>query len=270
MITASIVVFSNKNTYKSEEYKNSILSDCISDLSNNKLIRKVLVIDNSFHPLFSWVAELSTKVIYKHMGGENLGYGKAHNLARKYLDLDKYHIIVNPDIKFIDKEVIEKLFQILEKNVSYSMLQPSIVSFPSGNIQKLCKRNPTLVIQILRGFFPFLIDKFLFLKKYNNWYEMSNIAYSSKFIKSQYLSGCFMFCRVDHLNKVGWFDERYFLYLEDADLTRMLSKIGNCVHNPNLKIGHLWAKGSHKNFKLRIIAIYSFFLYTLKWGIRIF
>lgn len=270
MITASIVVFSDKNTYKPESYKNQILSDCISDLTNNKIISKVFIVDNSFYPLFSWVAGLSTKVIYKHMEGENLGYGRGHNLARKYLDLDKYHIIVNPDIKFIDKEVIEKLFEILEKNVSYSLLQPLIVSFPSGNLQKLCKRNPTLLIQILRGFLPFLIYKFSFFKKYNDWYEMSNVAYSKKFVESQYLSGCFMFCRVEHLNKVGWFDEKYFLYLEDADLTRMLSKVGKCVHNPNLKIGHLWGKGSHKNFKLRFIAIYSFFLYSLKWGIKIF
>ena len=105
MITASIVVFSKKKTYKSEEYKNSILSDCISDLTNNKLISKVLIIDNSFYPLFSWVSEISTKVIYKHMSGDNLGYGRAHNLSRKYLELDKYHIIVNPDIKFLDKEL---------------------------------------------------------------------------------------------------------------------------------------------------------------------
>ena len=269
MITASIVVFSKKNTYKSEEYKNSILSDCIGDLTNNKLISKVLIIDNSFSPLFLWVSEISTKVVYKHMAGDNLGYGKAHNLSRKYLELDKYHIIVNPDIKFIYKEVIEKLFEILEKNVSFSMVQPLIVSYPSGNIQKLCKRNPTLLIQILRGFLPFL-NKFSIFKKYNNWYEMSNLAYSSNFVESQYLSGCFMFCRVDHLNKIGWFDEKYFLYLEDADLTRMLSKIGKCIHVPNLKVGHLWGKGSHKDFKLRIIAIYSFFLYSLKWGIKIY
>jgi len=270
MITASIVLFAESKNYKINEFKNTILRDCIRDLSNNKLIKKILIVDNSLHSIFSWVSEISNKIFYLHMNGKNLGYGRAHNLSRKYIKLEKYHIIVNPDIRFIQKGVIENLYKLIESNDEFSMIQPMIVSYPSGNIQKLCKRNPTLLIQILRGFLSPFINKFSLLRKYNDWYEMSDQAYSKNIIESQYLSGCFMFCRVDHLNSVGWFDERYFLYLEDADLTRMLAKKGKCVHIPLLKIGHLWGKGSHNNLRLRFIAIYSFILYSWKWGLKIF
>ena len=38
-----------------------------------------------------------------------------------------------------------------------------------------------------------------------------------------------MFVRSSAFEKVGGFDERYFLYLEDADLTRVLSLVGKCI-----------------------------------------
>ena len=61
---------------------------------------------------------------------------------------------------------------------------------------------------------------------------MRNIAYSNSIVESTYLSGAFMLCRTEVLDQVNWFDERFFMYLEDADLTRRLSKFGKCVHNP--------------------------------------
>ena len=36
-------------------------------------------------------------------------------------------------------------------------------------------------------------------------------------------SGCYMFCRASALEAVGGFDERYFLYFEDFDLSRRIA-----------------------------------------------
>ena len=99
---------------------------------------------------------------------------------------------------------------------------------------------------------------------------MRDKAYSKSIIESTYLSGAFMFCRRDALDKVKWFDERFFMYLEDADLTRRLSKIGKCFHNPFFKVRHVWAQGSRKNNLLKLIACISFFKYSFKWGLKIF
>ena len=99
---------------------------------------------------------------------------------------------------------------------------------------------------------------------------MRNLAYSNSIVESEYLSGAFMLCRTDFLDRVDWFDERFFMYLEDADLTRRLSKLGKCVHNPFFKVRHVWAKGSRNNNYLRIIAIISFVKYSLKWGLKLY
>ena len=78
-----------------------------------------------------------------------------------------------------------------------------------------------------------------------------------------------MFCRVDKLNQVNWFDNRFFMYLEDADLTRKLSLVSKCIHYPKVEIMHVWEKGSHKNLKLKFVAIKSFIKYSIKWGLKI-
>jgi len=270
MITASIVVYSEIKNFNIEDFKNITLKECIKDLAMNSLIHEILILDNSPKSLFSWVTRIASKVIYKHMNGINLGYGNAHNLSRKLLDFGKYHIILNPDIKFVDFELIDKLFNFMEINNDISMIQPLIVSYPNNEIQKLCKRNPTLFAQIIRGFFLPFISKLFFLKQYDDWYVMNKLAYKKRIVDSQYLSGCFMFCRVDSLDKVDWFDQSFFMYLEDADLTRKLSSIGRCIHYPYLRVGHLWARGSHKYLRLKLIAIKSFFIYAKKWGLRIF
>ena len=67
----------------------------------------------------------------------------------------------------------------------------------------------------------------------------------------------------------GGFDERYFLYLEDADLTRKLSSFGRCVHFPCASVTHKWGRGNHKDLRLSIVNIISACKYFLKWGLTL-
>ena len=69
--------------------------------------------------------------------------------------------------------------------------------------------------------------------------------------------------------KVFGFDERFFMYLEDADLTRSLNQVRGSYQIGNCFIYHRWAKESHTKWKLKFIAIISFIKYSLKWGLKI-
>ena len=264
-ISVSIVLFSN-NYLAEDNEKRIILENCIRYVAREKLVKKIVLTDNSPKPFFDYLAEYSSKIIYKSYG-KNLGYGKGHNKARKFSKNEKYHLILNPDIIFEDNDLLKVLYQYMENNSDISMVQPNI-TFPDGSNQFLCKRNPTFLAQFIRAFLPrFLFKKF---NSYNNYYEMRDLAYKKDPVLSTYLSGCFMFCRRSSLDKVNWFFEKYFMYLEDADLTRSLSSVGKCVHLPNLNISHQWAKGSHKSFKLKFTAIKSFIIYSFKWGFKLY
>ena len=90
---------------------------------------------------------------------------------------------------------------------------------------------------------------------------------SWKILDVPYLSGCFMFLRVESLKKIGFFDDGIFMYGEETDLCRRLIDGGyRTVFNPNATIYHHFEKGSHKSFHLTKIGIQSAIYYFNKWG----
>jgi len=266
VISASIVVYSQKQlTDDSAKYQCFV--DCVKHLLSHELITKIIIIDNSPSPYLLAAIPSGKKLNYIYNQGNNLGFGRGHNLARVLSSDSEYHIFINPDIVFLEDDCISILLRYMVENKDVCIVQPKIVYPNSGKIQFLCKRNPTLMVQVIRSLG---LQNLHTLRDYNSWYEMRDIAYRSTPVETQYLSGCFMFCRKSSLEYVNWFDPRYFMYLEDADLTRSAAAIGKCIHLPHVTIGHLWARGSHKLLRLRIEAIKSYVKYSLKWGFRFF
>ena len=75
-----------------------------------------------------------------------------------------------------------------------------------------------------------------------------------------------LFRSLDFKNLNG-FDERYFLYLEDADLCRRIQQYEKKImFFPNVHVIHEHQKGSSKNVKLFFIHLSSAIKYFLKWG----
>ena len=84
--------------------------------------------------------------------------------------------------------------------------------------------------------------------------------------EAPYLSGCCMLIRSEAFRRAGGFDERYFLYLEDADLTRSLARDGRCVHLPVAAVVHNWGRGNYRNLWLMAVNLASAWHYFCKWG----
>ena len=72
------------------------------------------------------------------------------------------------------------------------------------------------------------------------------------------------------MKKVGFFDERIFMYIEDADLTRRFLQQSRTVYYPDATVFHYFAKGSHKSWKLTWYSIHGAYVYFKKWGLRLF
>jgi len=58
-----------------------------------------------------------------------------------------------------------------------------------------------------------------------------------------------MLCRTEILKKVGGFSEKYFLYFEDFDLSKKISKISDITYLPSVFIIHLGGKAAKKGLK---------------------
>lgn len=250
-VTASIV------TYKT---KISDLEKVINSFFNTKLNVRLYISDNSpTDKLKNYFQKLKNPKIDYIFNNKNGGYGFGHNkVIKKIIKKSKYHLILNPDI-YYKEDVLEKLFDYMENNFEVGNIMP-MIKYPNGEIQYLCKRNPKPLDIFLRVFCPIKS----ILKKRNYKYEMRDSGYN-KIMNVEILSGCFMFIRNEVFDKVGMFDERFFMYFEDFDLNKRIHRKYKTIFYPNVEIIHEHAREAHRNKKMLLIALKSAIKYFIKW-----
>lgn len=216
------------------------------------------VVDNSNFPLqHELFAHPRVRYIYV---GENLGFGKAHNLALTLIaGSSDAHLLLNPDISF-EPNVLPELVHFLKANPGVGAVMPRII-FPDGSLQRLCKLLPTPIDLIFRRFIP----SEWFKTKINERYEMYGLSQNKPSLVPT-LSGCFLLIRSDLLSRLGGFDERFFMYMEDVDLVRRIGDVAETVYLPSVQVIHAYAKGSYRNRKLLGYHLRSAFKYFNKWG----
>jgi GT2 family glycosyltransferase len=88
----------------------------------------------------------------------------------------------------------------------------------------------------------------------------------NRILSVPYLSGCFMLVRRAVLDRIGGFDERFFMYFEDLDLTRRIHRVSQTVYYPAVSITHRHEKGSYKSLRLLYCGLESAVRYFSKWG----
>jgi GT2 family glycosyltransferase len=250
-INASIVLYHNN--------KEQVLKAIASFLNTNLKV-KLYLIDNSLNDDLKELSNIDDRIEYI-FNNVNLGYGSAHNIAiRESIKNNiSYHVVLNPDIYF-KNDVIEKLSQYMQNNNDVGHIMPKVL-YPDGEIQHLTKLVPSPFDLIFRRFIPLKSWK----EKRNFKYELRFSGYD-KIANVPYLSGCFMFLRIEALQNVGMFDERFFMYPEDIDLTRRIHKKYKTIYYPFVSIVHEHEKASFKSFKMMKIHMFNMIKYFNKWG----
>lgn len=193
--------------------------------------------------IYSQFAKINC-VINVEEGHGNIGYGAAQNLVLNRANND-FHIFMNPDIKVA--------FNSLSKGVKFFETNPTVIAVspncrsPAGEIQFLCKKYPSIFDLFLRGFAPLWL-KNLFRDRLAS-YEEQDLAYASHKVGVSIISGCFMFCRQAAIRQLSGFDEKYFLYFEDFDLSLRLQHIGDLAFAGDVKVEHEGGNASKKGLK---------------------
>jgi hypothetical protein len=139
---------------------------------------------------------------------------------------------------------------------------PKILN-PDGSIQHLCKRLPAPSDLLIRRFFPQALKSLA--KERLARYEFRDRDYNSV-LSVPVLSGCFMMINSVALSQVGIFDERFFMYLEDVDLSRRIHQRFETLYYPEVAIYHGYEKGSYHSVRLMMHHIVSALRYFQKWG----
>lgn len=185
------------------------------------------------HELFSYIRNES-----------NVGFGKAHNIV---LNVDSYfHLVLNPDL-IMNEDTILKAINFMAHNKNCGLITPH-VTWSDGKVQRLCKKYPSVFILLLRGFAPQWIKK-IFKAKLDDYEMTKEIGCHSVYLNPPMVSGCFMFFQTAIWKKCHGFDERYFLYFEDFDLSIRVKKFCDIAYVPDIKVIHHGGFAARKGIK---------------------
>lgn len=249
-LTISIVTYKNDKTE---------LMNAVNSVLNSKDVNfKLYIVDNS--PTDELKSLFKDSRIEYIFNDANIGFGAGHNIAlRRVLDQCKYHLCLNPDIYF-DNDVLKRIVEYMDSHKDVGQLLPKILdpkTGKSGNRQRRLLATPTYIF--FRKYFP--INR----QKAQDTYTTRFYSYDKE-MSAPFLSGCFIFLRTSVLKEVGLFDERFFMYYEDMDLSRRIyTKFGN-MYWPGVSVYHVAHLESHQNWKLTKIHLASAIKYFNKWG----
>lgn len=151
---------------------------------------------------------------------KNLGFGKANNIGLA-LSKGEFILLINPDT-IIQEDTLTKMFSFLESNDKAGLAGCKILN-PDGTLQLACRRSfpgPWTSFCKVTGLSNLFPDS-RFFARYNLTYLDENKSYEVDAI-----SGSFMMMRREVYEKVGGFDEQFFMYGEDLDLCYRVQKAG--------------------------------------------
>ena len=149
---------------------------------------------------------------------KNIGFGAANNKGLELAQGD-YILFINPDC-IVSEDTFDKMISFFENNKDCGLAGCKILN-SDGTLQLACRRSfpgpwtSFTKVTGLSNIFP----KSRIFTRYNLTYLDENQSYEVDAV-----SGSFMMIRKEVYNKVGGFDEQFFMYGEDLDLCYRVQK----------------------------------------------
>ena len=199
-----------------------VIHNCIKSIPKDI---KVVVVDNSGNEKFKSSIEQKYDNVECILSSENSGMGAGNNQGLKYSNTD-YTLILNPDV-ILENNTIDELINASNNIESFVIIAPVINSDKNLNYKLLdhYKTNPNFSnpfkVKSVDGF-----AMLLNVKKINQLYNFKNFEF---------------------------FDENFFLYLENDDFCKRLIDINENIYVvPKSKINHLGGKAVIEKFSDQI------------------
>ena len=193
-------------TFKSE----NVIHDCIRSISESI---KIILVDNSMDKEFKENIENKYKNVECILSSGNLGMGSGNNLGLKNVKTD-YAFVLNPDV-ILEQGSIDEIILSSQKIENFSIVSPisSSSEYPNYRLSKG---------SIYDNINPFKV------KSVDGYAMLLNLKRLKK---------------IQIFNDSNYFDENFFMYLENDDLCKRLIDLGESIYViPKSKIRHLGAK----------------------------
>ena len=199
-------------TYKSE----MVIHDCIRSIEKDI---KIIVVENSDNSQFKEELETTYTNVSCVLTSKNLGMGAGNNIGIKKAKTD-FVLILNPDV-ILEVSTINELIIASQKILNFGILAPisSDTNYPNYKLLN----NEKIQIEVKTSHKVKSVDGFAML-----------------FNKKQ----------LDKVILNDYFDENFFMYLENDDLCKRINQINEDIYIIlNSRIKHLGGKGVNEKYK---------------------
>ena len=198
----------------------SVIISCLEKIDFQKY--KVVVVDNNSKDKTVLLIRQNFPLVEIIVNKKNIGYGRANNIALRNINTD-YALILNPDA-FIFPVDIEKIINNMGQKQEIAMAGPLLLNhYP---YQEQDAQKELAVVK-------------------NNTIEIN-----VDFISVKYIIGAIMFLKMSIFHKIGFFDEKIFLYYEDDEISHRTIKSGYKIAIfPEIFAYHIGSASSGKNLR---------------------
>ena len=200
-------------SYKSDH----VIENCINSIDDQI---EIIVIDNSNNDKFKKNIETKYKNVKCILSKENLGMGGGNNLGIKNVNKD-FALILNPDVTLVDNSMNE-IFIASKEIDNFGIIAPISIK----------DEYPNYILNKGHNFDP---EKPFRVKSVDGYAMLLNLK------------------RLKKIDDFNFFDENFFLYLENEDLCkRLIEKNEDIYIIPKSKINHLGGKAVDPKYKNQI------------------
>jgi len=166
---------------------------------------QIILIDNESNPKELKKIKNQFDKIITFPNQKNLGFTGANNVGIEYAIKNdfEYVMLINNDTE-VEKNFINPLIEVLEKNQNFGAAQPLILNYYNRN-----------KVWSAGGFL-------------NKFFGYTYVIKSPEGIKKNidWITGCCFFLRTDVIKKIGLLDEKFFAYYEDVDWSIRIKNAG--------------------------------------------
>ncbi len=238
----------------------NLLDSCLQTVceATEGIDAEIFVVDNNSSDNSAAMVAERFPMVHLLANKNNPGFSKANNQALKHAR-GEYILFLNPDT-LVEKQTFRVCIDFMDSNPEAGAMGVKMVD-GMGRYLPESKRavpTPTVAFYKISG----LTALFPKSEKYGRYY-LGHLD-KNKIQKIEVLTGAFFFARKTALDETGWFDESFFMYGEDIDLSCRLLKQGYKIYyHPGTKIVHFKGESTRKssiNYVLvfyRAMAIYA-------------
>jgi len=226
---STIIVTCNSGRY---------LSDCLTSLAaaTDDMDHELIVSDNhSTDNSLKIVNDVfPSAVIIRN--SQNFGFGKACNVGARNAS-GEFLLFLNPDM-VVDRDAIGSLRKAIQSEAKAGLVSGRL-RFPNGSFQPTCRNLPTI------GNLVFSRGSILTKATARDGANKYTLGDFPEVTEVPAVAGSMLMVRLSLFRQLGGFDERYFMYMEDTDLSRRATEAGYVnLFVPTAGAIHHWGKGS--------------------------